>query len=108
MYSWIANDFTFWGVIPIMFFIGMLYAMAYKDAVITNNPYAKVVTYYFTLLSIFIPCNNQLFQSTYTYFAFVSALIFWLGTRGRKQFRIVLGRRNYWRKEAKTEQNTVC
>lgn len=108
MYSWIANDLTFWGVIPIMFFIGMLYAMAYKDAVITNNPYAKVVTYYFTLLSIFIPCNNQLFQSTYTYFAFVSALILWLGTRGRKQFRIVLGRRNYWRKEAKTEQNTVC
>ena len=108
MYSWIANDLTFWGVIPIMFFIGMLYAMAYKDAVVTNNPYAKVVTYYFTLLSIFIPCNNQLFQSTYTYFAFVFALILWLGTRGRKQFRIVLGRRNYWRKVAKTEQNTAC
>lgn len=83
MYSWIANDTSFLGVIVIMFFIGLLFAMAYKDSIISNNPYAHIVVYYFALMAFFIPCNNQLFQSTYIMFSFILMIFCWLITRGR-------------------------
>lgn len=87
MYSWFANDVSFAGVIIIMFLIGMLFAMAYKDSIRTNNPFAHVMVYYFTLMVFFIPCNNQVFQSTYTMFSFFTVLILWLCTRGRKKIK---------------------
>lgn len=83
MYSWIANDTSFLGVIIIMFFIGLLFAMAYKDSIISNNPYAHIVVYYFALMAFFIPCNNQLFQSTYIMFSFILMICCWLTNRGR-------------------------
>lgn len=96
MYSWFANDISYIGVIFIMFIIGLVFSMAYRDAVLTNNPYAKLVTYYMMLLAVFIPCNNQLFQSTYTMFAFFTALFLWLTTRGRKQVVFCLGGKRLW------------
>ena len=96
MYSWFANDVSYIGVILIMFIIGIVFAMAYRDAVQTNNPYAKLVTYYMMLMAFFIPCNNQLFQSTYTMFAFIFSLLLWLTTRGRKQYVFVIGGKRLW------------
>lgn len=91
MYSWFANDVTFIGVILIMVIIGILFSMAYKDSLLTNSPYAKLIVFYYSLLAFFIPCNNQLFQSSYIMFSFFTALIFWLATRGRKRIKITIG-----------------
>lgn len=96
MYSWFANDITYIGVIFVMALIGMIFAMAYRDAVRTNNPYAKLVTYYMALLAFFIPCNNQLFQSTYILFAFIGALVLWLTTRGRRRVVVKIWGRRLW------------
>lgn len=87
MYSWFANDVSFAGIIIIMFLFGMLFAMAYKDSIRTNNPFAHVLVYYFTLMAFFIPCNNQVFQSTYTMFSFFTVLILWVCTRGKKKIK---------------------
>lgn len=91
MYSWFANDVTFFGVIPIMMIIGYFFALAFKDSVETNNPYAKLVTVYFSLMAFFIPCNNQLFQSNYIWLGLVTALVLWLATRGKRRIVITFG-----------------
>ena len=89
MYSWFANDVSFLGVIIIMFSIGLLFAMAYKDSIIANNPYAHIVVYYFALMAFFIPCNNQIFQSTYVMFSFLFMMFCWLTTRGHTIVRLL-------------------
>lgn len=90
LYTWFANDFTFWGVIIVLFFIGYIFCKAYTDSLVYNNPFAKVVVYYFVLLCVFIPCNNQLFQSTYILFGFLGSIFLWFITR--KGIRIFLNR----------------
>ncbi len=91
MYSWFANDITYIGVIAIMFIFGMVFSVAFRDAVIANNPYAKLLVYYFSLMALFIPCNNQIFQSTYIMFSFLLAIVLWLCTRGHKKIRLKCG-----------------
>ena len=91
-YTWFANDFSFVGVIIVMVVFGVLFAMAYKDVINTNNPYAYIIFYFFVLEAFFIPCNNQLFQSTYVFFSFITCLICWLGTRGRVMITLRLRR----------------
>ena len=86
MYSWFANDFSFFGVILIMFGIGFLFAMVYKDCLFTDNPFAKVLFVYFVLMFFFIPCNNQIIQSFYTLFSFVLMLVCWFVSRWTKAF----------------------
>ena len=88
MYSWFANDITFLGVIFVMFGIACFFSMAYRDSIVTNNPFAKILLFYFALMIIFIPCNNQLFQGYPTMFSFIVALILWLYSRGKR--RVVL------------------
>lgn len=88
IYTWFANDISFIGVIAVMFLIGYFFAMAYKDSLQTNNPFAYVMVYFFTLMVFFFPCNNQIFQSSYTMFSFWTVFILWLCTRGRKKFKI--------------------
>ena len=78
IYTWLANDFSFIGVILIMFVIGYLLGAMYKDAIITKNPFAKCGLFFFCLLAIFIPCNNQLAQGIGTMFSFVAILVCWI------------------------------
>lgn len=78
IYTWLANDFSFVGVILIMFIIGYLLGAMYKDAIITKNPFAKCGLFFFCLLTIFIPCNNQLAQGIGTMFSFVTILVCWV------------------------------
>lgn len=78
LYTWFANDFSFIGVILVMFVIGYLTAVLYRDAVTTKNPFAKVSIFYLCLLLIFIPCNNQLGQSIEIMFSWITVLAAWI------------------------------
>jgi hypothetical protein len=50
-YTWIASDFTFPGVLIVIFFIGYFFALAFKDSLSFDNPLAISV---FCLLFYFI------------------------------------------------------
>ena len=89
MYSWYANDVSFLGVIIIMFFFGLLFAMAYKDSIVADNPYAHIMVFYFSLMAFFIPCNNQIFQSIYIMFSFIFVMLCWLASRGRTKISLL-------------------
>ena len=78
MYTWLANDVSFYGVVIVMLLIGMLLAMMFKDAVVTKNPFARASIFFYILMLIFIPCNNQIAQSNETLFAFLLLIGLWL------------------------------
>jgi hypothetical protein len=81
MYSWFANDFSFIGVVIIMLIIGLLMAIVYKDCIKTENPFARILMCYLAILMFFIPCNNQISQSTYMLFSFITVFSIWFITR---------------------------
>lgn len=77
MYSWFANDLSYFGVIFIMLLFGYLFNKSLHDAIELNNPYAKLMVFYMFLMAIFLPCNNQLTQSTFVLFSFIYVFIKW-------------------------------
>lgn len=77
MYSWFANDISFYGVPIIMFLFGYVFHKALRDTIELNNPYAKLMLYYMFLMAVFLPCNNQLAQSSYILFSFFYVFIQW-------------------------------
>lgn len=78
MYTWIANDVSFYGVVVVMFVFGLLFGMMFKDAVVNRNPLAKASMFFFILMLVFIPCNHQIAQSSITWFPFWLLCILWL------------------------------
>lgn len=78
IYTWLANDFSFYGVIIVMFFIGLLFGAMFKDAIVNKNPFALASIFFFMLLLIFIPCNNQIGQTNENLCPFILLLLLWL------------------------------
>ncbi len=77
-YSWFANDVGLVGVVVIMFILGYFLALAYRDSLTTDNPFARIMVYYFAIIFLFLPCNNQIFQSIYTFSGFITAFLCWM------------------------------
>ena len=78
MYTWLANDYSFYGVIIAMMLIGSLFGAMFKDAIASENIFAKMSIFYFILMILFIPCNNQIAQRSDTLFSFVFIVFAWL------------------------------
>ncbi len=88
MYSWFANDVTYYGVIAVMLLFGFIFHKAYNDSLKLNNPFAKAMLYYFFLMAIFLPCNNQIGQTTYMLFSFFYVFIKWQLSKRKMCLRI--------------------
>lgn len=80
-YTWLANDFHWIGVFIIMFFLGKLIAMVYKDAYANQNPIAIVLFSLLIMFVFFIPANNKVFAQADTFTAFWFCLIVWTITK---------------------------
>ncbi len=78
MYTWLANDFSFYGVILVMFVIGLLFGGMFKDAIQNKNPFALASIFFFMLMMIFIPCNNQVGQTNENLCPFILLVLLWL------------------------------
>lgn len=77
IYTWLANDVSFYGVVIVMFLIGMTFGMMFQDAIVTKNPLARASVFFYILMMLFIPCNNQIAQSNTTLFAFCALVLSW-------------------------------
>ena len=94
MYTWLANDVSVYGVVIVMLLIGLLFGMMFKDAITSKNPFAKAGIFYFILMILFIPCNNQLGQRPATMFSFVFIILCWIvSMRPPKFLRKLLGKK---------------
>lgn len=90
MYSWFANDLSYFGVIFVMFLFGYVFHKALSDSLELNNPYAKVMLYYMFLMAVFLPCNNQIAQTTYILFSFFYVFVKW--QLSKRNMKIIMRR----------------
>ncbi|MCI8995577.1 MAG: oligosaccharide repeat unit polymerase [Lachnospiraceae bacterium] len=93
MYCWFANDLSYFGVIFVMLLFGYIFNKSLHDAIELNNPYAKLIVFYMFLIGIFVPCNNQLAQSTFVLFSFFYVFIKWQMSKRGISFRFCAKRR---------------
>lgn len=76
-YSYMANDFSFLGVVFIMFLLGASLAVTYKDAIYGKNIFAQCLLPIFAILFLYIPANNQVFTLMQSFCTFFELIILW-------------------------------
>lgn len=60
IYSWLASDFSFYGVIVIMYLLGRLFADVWTSALVGVNPFAAPMLSLMSIMAFYIPANNQI------------------------------------------------
>lgn len=88
-FAWWASDFSFFGVIVLMFFIAKLTCRVYKDAYLYSNIYAIAFLTEIVIMLVFLPMNNQALQGRDSLLITFGLGLLWL-----------LKRRKYIRKTA--------
>lgn len=78
IYTWIANDVSFYGVVIVMALIGLLFGMMFCSAITEKNPFARASVFFFILMMLFIPCNNQVGQTADNLLGFLMLILLWL------------------------------
>lgn len=86
-YSHWANDFGYFGVFGVMFFLGMLFSIVYRYALYRSNVFAVCLIPLFFLMFIYMPANNQVFSfvETMTSFWFLLLALFYYSKFGSKK-----------------------
>lgn len=62
LYAWLASDFTYYGVILVFGFIGMLYAKVWLEVIRYRNPFAFAMMFMMVFGIMMASANNLLFQ----------------------------------------------
>ncbi|MEW6420693.1 MAG: hypothetical protein AB1511_03055 [Deinococcota bacterium] len=78
--SW-ASDISFWLVPFAMFFVGLLTALAWKDAVMAGSLMGAAVFSFMATTSLFLSANNQVGIALDSLTAFQILVVLWLITR---------------------------
>ncbi len=84
MYTWMASDISFAGVIVFVFALGGLLAKVWCDVVYRHNPPAVALLALLCIMVFYFPANNQVLAFSRTANAFWVILVFWGLTRSRK------------------------
>lgn len=78
IYTWIANDVSFYGVVVVMLLIGLVFGMMFRSAIAEKNPFARASVFFYILMMLFIPCNNQVGQTADNLLGFLMLILLWL------------------------------
>lgn len=81
--SW-ASDISFWLVPFVMFLIGLVTALSWKDAILNGSLVATAVFSFMTTMSLFLSANNQIGISLDSIAAFITITSVWLVMRTYK------------------------
>ncbi|WP_404322736.1 hypothetical protein LG298_24010 [Cytobacillus firmus] len=77
IFPWLASDFTFLGAIIFICIIVYIYAIAWYKSVKCKNWISIVLVSHLNIFLLYIPNNNQLFQTKTSYVATFFILILW-------------------------------
>lgn len=83
VFPWLASDFTFVGAIILLALITYVYAISWKEAILGENWVSILMFAFLTILFLYVPANNQLFQTKTSLFAVTTLTITWLFLHGR-------------------------
>jgi hypothetical protein len=78
VFPWLASDFTFLGTLLIFIFVGYFWQTAWLEIVKYRNPVSILLFSILSLGLVFVPANNQLFNSIDTFISTTSTILFWL------------------------------
>lgn len=78
IYTWLASDVSFPGVIVLVFLIGHLFAKAWLDATWARDPVAVSMLGQFVIMIAYFSANNQCLQSGEGFSAFWATLVLWM------------------------------
>ncbi len=84
IYVWLANDFTIFGVIPVVYWIGSLLGKTWIDSIRKVTIYSVPLLYLVALCVFYFYANNQIFSFSFIPF-WVSYMLYY-----------------YWRKKKRT------
>jgi hypothetical protein len=76
-----ASDISFPGTILLVFIIGFAFALSWKDAIKTKNPFALTVFFGFCMMVFYFCANNVMFQSGENFVGYTTMIVLWLVTR---------------------------
>lgn len=77
LYTWLANDVSFY-LLPIVFFIyGLLFVYAIIDTIEQHNQYAFMVVCLFFIRFFYTSANNQVTSSSFSFIAWYVGLVMW-------------------------------
>jgi hypothetical protein len=75
-YTWIANDFSFYGVPFVIFMIGYFIGVAWLQAINSGKLVAKIVFVFLSASAIFFFANNN--YIAYYFYSFIFIFPYWL------------------------------
>ena len=76
-----ASDISFPGTILLVFLIGYLFGLSWKDTITTENPFACAALLSFCTMIFYFSANNQMFQTGENCLAFCVILFAWILSR---------------------------
>lgn len=80
-FAWWASDFSFPGVVIVMFFLGKLFCMVFRDACYHLDIIAISLLSELVIMVFFLPMNNQAFQTRESFLITFFLFIVWLFRR---------------------------
>lgn len=87
IYSWLANDLSYIGVIILMFFIGKYIAIIYFRSIKYKDPLFIVLFSLIVIMIFYFPINNQIAAMPNTFMAFWFLNILWLLGKVKKTLK---------------------
>ena len=84
IYTWLACDLTFPGVLLAVFGIGWLFARVWLDVVRNNNPYAVALFPLLIIMLFYFPASNQVLAFSTTAVPFGVFLFLWVYNKKRR------------------------
>lgn len=96
IFPWIASDFTFIGSIFIVSIFIYYWMKSWNEFIKYKTWISGIMFCHLSILVVYIPCNNQLFQTRDSIVATLMIFIFWYLYHGkRSKNKIVRGRVDY-------------
>lgn len=83
IFPWIASDFTFIGAIFVVGIFIYYWAKAWREFIKIGSWISIVMFTHLSILVLYIPCNNQLFQTRDSIVASLAIFILWYFFHGR-------------------------
>lgn len=81
IYTWLASDLSFYGVLFAVFIIGKTLAISWLDTVSGGNVFAPAVLYLTLMMVYYFPANNQVLAFADNFIGFWIIVALWLLTR---------------------------
>lgn len=78
IFPWLASDFTFFGAILLIALFVYIYALSWYNSVNYGNWISIVMFAHLNLFLVFVPNNNQLFQSKSSLIATLVIFVLWI------------------------------